>query len=245
MLFSSITFLYFFLPITLGLYVLVPKRCKNYVLLLASLFFYGAGEPKYIVLLVFSAVVGWLHGLAMEKYPGKRWLLVSAVFWNLAFLLFFKYTDFLIHSVNDLLHSSIPVLGIALPIGISFFTFQNMSYVIDVYRGDYKAARSFFNYATYLCLFPQLIAGPIVRYSDVEYDLLHRRHTAENISYGVLRFAVGLGKKVLLANAAGQLADMTLPQGSVVFSWMRAVALPCRSTLTLPVTPIWASALAP
>jgi len=224
MLFSSITFLYFFLPITLIFYFLLPKRCRNYVLLIASLIFYGAGEPKYIVLLVFSAVVGWVHGLAMEKYPGRKWLLISAVFWNLAFLLFFKYTDFLIRSVNDLLQTEIPVLGIALPIGISFFTFQNMSYVIDVYRGDYKASRSFFSYATYLCLFPQLIAGPIVRYSDVEHDLLHRQPSRADISAGITRFAVGLGKKVLLANVAGQLATLTLPQGSVLFSWIRAIA---------------------
>ena len=224
MLFSSITFLYFFLPITFILYFLLPKKCRNYVILLASLVFYGAGEPKYIVLLVFSALVGWVHGLAMEKHPGRKWLLISAVFWNLVFLIFFKYTDFLIRSVNDLLRSDIPVLGIALPIGISFFTFQNMSYVIDVYRGDYKASRSFFSYATYLCLFPQLIAGPIVRYSDVEHDLLHRQHSFADISSGITRFTVGLGKKVLLANVAGQLAGITLPQESVLFCWVRAIA---------------------
>ena len=224
MLFSSITFLYFFLPITLILYYLAPRKWKNHVLLIASLVFYASGEPRYIFLLMFSAFVGWLHGLGFQKHPGSKVLLASGLFWNLAFLLFFKYADFLIGTVNGLLGAQIPLLGVRLPIGISFFTFQNMSYVLDVYWGNHKAERNLASYATYLCLFPQLIAGPIVRYSDVARELRQREMNLEQISQGILRLTVGLGKKVLLANGLGVLAEMTVPDGSVLFSWLRAVA---------------------
>lgn len=224
MLFSSITFLYFFLPVTLGLYYLVPWKLKNHVLLLASVVFYAFGEPKYVVLLLLSATIGWLHGLAFEKWPGNRWLLCSGIGWNLAFLLFYKYADFLIGSVNGLLGTQLPLLGLRLPIGISFFTFQNMSYVLDVYRGDSRADKSLASYAAYLTLFPQLIAGPIVRYCDVARELQSRSLTAPQISRGVTRFAVGLGKKVLLANTLGQLAELMVADGSVALAWLQAVA---------------------
>ena len=149
---------------------------------------------------------------------------MSAICWNLVFLLFFKYADFLTGSINSLLGTAIPALGLSLPIGISFYTFQNMSYVIDVYRGDSKAERNFASYATYLCLFPQLIAGPIVRYSDVARELKERTVDTAQFSRGVVRFLVGLGKKVLLANSIGVLAELTVPDGSVLFSWLRAIA---------------------
>ena len=224
MLFSSVTFLFFFLPITLMLHQLLPWRWKNHVLLAASVVFYASGEPVYILLLAFSAFVGWLHGLYMTRHPGHRGALVSAICWNLVFLLFFKYADFLTGSINSLLGTSIPALGLSLPIGISFYTFQNMSYVIDVYRGDSKAEKNFASYATYLCLFPQLIAGPIVRYSDVARELQERTVDTAQFSRGVVRFLVGLGKKVLLANSIGVLAELTVPDGSVLFSWLRAIA---------------------
>ena len=224
MLFSSVTFLFFFLPITLMLHQLLPWRWKNHVLLAASVLFYASGEPVYILLLAFSAFVGWLHGLYMTRRPGKKWVLVSAICWNLVFLLFFKYADFLTGSINSLLGTSIPALGLSLPIGISFYTFQNMSYVIDVYRGESKAEKNFASYATYLCLFPQLIAGPIVRYSDVARELRERSVDTAQFSRGVIRFLVGLGKKVLLANSIGVLAELTVPDGSVLFSWLRAIA---------------------
>ena len=224
MLFSSITFLYFFLPVTLILYYLVPWKLKNHVLLVASLIFYASGEPIYVLLLMFSAFVGWLHGLCFQKRPGSKLLLISGIFWNLAFLLFFKYADFLVGTVNGLLGTQIPLPNVRLPIGISFFTFQNMSYVLDVYWGHHKAERSLASYATYLCLFPQLIAGPIVRYSDVARELREREINLEQISQGVVRLAVGLGKKVLLANGLGVLAELSVPDGSVLFSWLRAVA---------------------
>ena len=224
MLFSSVTFLFFFLPITLMLHQLLPWRWKNHVLLAASVLFYASGEPVYILLLAFSAFVGWLHGLYMTRHPGKKWVLVSAICWNLVFLLFFKYADFLTGSINSLLGTSIPALGLSLPIGISFYTFQNMSYVVDVYRGESKAEKNFASYATYLCLFPQLIAGPIVRYSDVARELRERSVDTAQFSRGVIRFLVGLGKKVLLANSIGVLAELTVPDGSVLFSWLRAIA---------------------
>ena len=224
MLFSSVTFLFFFLPITLMLHQLLPWRWKNHVLLAASVLFYASGEPVYILLLAFSAFVGWLHGLYMTRHPGHRGALVSAICWNLVFLLFFKYADFLTGSINSLLGTAIPALGLSLPIGISFYTFQNMSYVIDVYRGESKAERNFASYATYLCLFPQLIAGPIVRYSDVARELRERSVDTAQFSRGVIRFLVGLGKKVLLANSIGVLAELTVPDGSVLFSWLRAIA---------------------
>ena len=224
MLFSSVTFLFFFLPITLMLHQLLPWRWKNHVLLAASVLFYASGEPVYILLLAFSAFVGWLHGLYMTRRPGHRGALVSAICWNLVFLLFFKYADFLTGSINSLLGTALPALGLSLPIGISFYTFQNMSYVIDVYRGDSKAERNFASYATYLCLFPQLIAGPIVRYSDVARELQERTVDTAQFSRGVVRFLVGLGKKVLLANSIGVLAELTVPDGSVLFSWLRAIA---------------------
>ena len=224
MLFSSITFLYFFLPVTLGLYYLVPRSFKNHVLLLASLVFYAFGEPRYVLLLLLSALVGWLHGLLFRKYPHNRGILASGLCWNLAFLLFFKYADFLIGSLNGLLGTSIPLLGLTLPVGISFYTFQNMSYLIDVYRGDSVAEPNPASYATYLCLFPQLIAGPIVRYSDVARELQKRSITLDGISRGALRFTVGLGKKVLLANTLGQLAELAVAEESVLFVWLRAVA---------------------
>ena len=224
MLFSSVTFLFFFLPITLMLHQLLPWRWKNHVLLAASVLFYASGEPVYILLLAFSAFVGWLHGLYMTRRPGKKWVLVSAICWNLVFLLFFKYADFLTGSINSLLGTSIPALGLSLPIGISFYTFQNMSYVVDVYRGESRAEKNFASYATYLCLFPQLIAGPIVRYSDVARELRERSVDTAQFSRGVIRFLVGLGKKVLLANSIGVLAELTVPDGSVLFSWLRAIA---------------------
>ena len=224
MLFSSVTFLFFFLPLTLMLHQLMPWRWKNHVLLAASVLFYASGEPVYILLLAFSAFVGWLHCLYMTRHPGKKWVLVSAICWNLVFLLFFKYADFLTGSINSLLGTSIPALGLSLPIGISFYTFQNMSYVVDVYRGESKAEKNFASYATYLCLFPQLIAGPIVRYSDVARELRERSVDTAQFSRGVIRFLVGLGKKVLLANSIGVLAELTVPDGSVLFSWLRAIA---------------------
>ncbi|MBQ8512938.1 MAG: MBOAT family protein, partial [Clostridia bacterium] len=174
MLFSSIPFLYYFLPIVLILYFIVPKMLKNTVLLLASLYFYHWGEPKYVVLMVLSIAVGYVFGLLIEKYRGrtlsKVFLWLSVAF-DLAMLGYFKYADFFISNVNALTGLSLPLLRIALPIGISFYTFQILSYSVDVYRGDVPAQKNPINLAAYIALFPQLIAGPIVRYSDVALQL--------------------------------------------------------------------------
>ena len=208
MLFSSISFLYYFLPCVLILYLVTPRKFKNFVLLLSSLFFYGWGGVNFLWLMMIMLAAGYIWGLLVGKYREQKigkWLLGAALGMNVLTLIYFKFAD-------------------VFPIGISFYTFQNMSYVIDVYRGDTQVQRNVASYATYLCLFPQLIAGPIVRYSDVNRELRSRTITVEQISYGVLRFAAGLGKKVLLANTLGQLAEMTVTEGSVVFSWLRAIA---------------------
>ena len=209
MIFSSTVFLLVFLPLTLVLYFIVPARLtreRNLVLLIASLIFYGWGEPKYILVMLFSILFNFFFGLAVEARGKKdggvrsKTVLAIAVTGNLAILGFFKYTDFLIETINSVTGSGLALLHIALPIGISFYTFQTMSYVIDVYRGKVKAQRDFIAFAMYVTLFPQLIAGPIVRYSDVEERLIHRKTTSAQAAEGVRRFIIGFAKKVLLAN---------------------------------------------
>ena len=228
MLFSSISFLYLFLPVLLVYYV-VPKSWRNHVLLIASLLFYFVGEPVYVTLLIFSSLSDFFHSLYIEKHRGTKKAkiaLTSSIIINLGMLGFFKYTDFLIGAVNGLLGTAIPLTGIELPIGISFFTFQTMSYTIDVYRGDAKAEKNLATMATFVCLFPQLVAGPIVRYLDVDRELHQRSITLDSLYSGAVRFAVGLGKKVLIANAMGSLcADYrAVTEGSVAFAWVYAAA---------------------
>ena len=230
MLFSGATFLYAFLPVVLLLYALAPGvKAKNYVLLIASLVFYFFGEPVYVLLLIFSSISDWLHSIYIEKHRGERKAkiaLISSIVINLGMLGFFKYTDFLIGTVNALLGTSIPKTGVPLPIGISFFTFQTMSYTIDVYRGRAHAQKNLGTMATFVCLFPQLIAGPIVRYVDVAAELEDRKHTLEGVALGVRRFAFGMGKKVLIANVMGELTQIFRDSGdkSVLFYWLYAVA---------------------
>ncbi len=229
MLFSSISFLYGFLPIVLAAYFLVPKRGRNLVLLAASLIFYFFGEPVYTALLIFSSLSDYAHSLFIEKHRGTaaaKAALVSSIVINLGLLGFFKYADFLIAAVNTVLGLEIPLLHVALPIGISFFTFQTMSYTIDVYRGEVHAERSLLSLATFVCLFPQLIAGPIVRYSDIAGELSDRRSTLSGVSDGLRRFCMGLSKKVLIANACGELCETFRSCGekSVLFYWIYAVA---------------------
>lgn len=229
MLFSSITFLYAFLPIVLTLYFVSPRRFKNYVLLLSSLVFYFFGEPIYTLLLVFSSLSDYAHSLYIEKHRGTKkakTALISSIIINLAMLGFFKYADFFIGNINQLLGSSIPLTKVALPIGISFFTFQTMSYTIDVYRGDARAERNLGTLATYVCLFPQLIAGPIVRYTDISEELHSRKSGLDDMYAGVSRFVFGLAKKVLIANAMGELCTIFRQSAdkSVGFYWVYAVA---------------------
>ena len=229
MLFSSIPFLFYFLPLVLIAYFAVPGRFKNLILLLASLFFYAWGEPKYVVLMLISIVQGYAFGLLIEKYRGgkaAKLFLSLSVLVSLGLLAYFKYADFFLSSVNAVAGLSLPLLKLALPIGISFYTFQVLSYVIDVYRGETAAQRNFIDLAAYVSLFPQLIAGPIVRYSDVAGQLRDRTHSVSAAAEGVRRFTVGFAKKVLLANQFGSLAAACkqAQEAIVLFVWLNALA---------------------
>ena len=209
MVFSSIPFLFFFLPACLILYYLVPYKMKNYILLAFSLIFYAWGEPVYIVLMLFASAVDYTNGLLMERFgnlAGRRklFLCISVVI-NLSMLGFFKYADFLVETVNGMFHSSFKPLGLGLPVGISFFTFQTMSYSVDLYRKKVKVEKNYFTYLTYVSMFPQLIAGPIVRFATVNEELHSRKIGWNDFVQGTLRFMQGLFKKVLIANNVGAL----------------------------------------
>ena len=230
MLFSSIPFLYYFLPLTLLCYFLAPRRAKNAVLLLFSLVFYAWGEPKYVLFMVASILQGYLFGRLVEKYRNyprrsKLFLTVSVLF-SLLLLGYCKYADFFIRSFNAVTGLSVPLLRVALPIGISFYTFQILSYVVDIYRGTVAAQRNLIDLGTYIAMFPQLIAGPIVRYADIEPQLKERRSTPDMIAAGAQRFVLGLAKKVLIANVLYQLITVykSTTQPSVLYSWMYAAA---------------------
>ena len=229
MLFSSIPFLYYFLPAVLICYFLAPPKGKNTVLLLFSLMFYGWGEPRLVLMMLLAVTLGYFFGLGLEKTRGSslgKLLLVLSVISSLSFLVYYKYTDFFLENINGLFGLHLPLLGLALPIGISFYTFQIMSYTVDVYRGQVPAQRNFVDLACYVAFFPQLIAGPIVRYSDVALQMKSRTHSLENCRLGAGRFLVGLGKKILLANLLGELCTAWhgTQDGSVLFTWMYAIA---------------------
>lgn len=215
MVFSSIPFLFFFLPITLALYYLVPQRLRNWALMVVSLIFYAWGEPIYVLLMISTILVTYFCGVLMEKYrttPKKsRLFLTLSIVFSLGVLFFFKYYDFLARNLS-LLGISLPVLGLSLPIGISFYTFQAISYNIDVYRKDTPPQNHLLHYGNYVSLFPQLVAGPILKYRDVADQLDRRLHTTEKFTSGVTKFTVGLCKKVLLANNIGPLFDTVAAQ---------------------------------
>ena len=228
MLFSSITFLYYFLPLIIIFYFLVPFRFKNFVLLLFSLIFYSWGEPKYIILMILSIFCGYIEGLLVQKSVEKkysRWVLACSCCIHLGLLGYFKYFDFLIENINAL-GGHLSPLRIALPIGISFYTFQIISYLIDVYRRDCNAQHNLISFGAYVSMFPQLIAGPIVRYKDIESQLLFRTHSISKASLGIRRFVIGLSKKVLLANSFGKLCSIFLEtqDPSVLYYWLYAVS---------------------
>ena len=245
MLFSSISFLFYFLVGVLAMYFILPFKfkifkkkngewvyfeAKNFVLLIASLFFYFYGEPIYVILMVATILVNYIAGLLVDKFRGTVWSKVAlwtSIGLSLASLGFFKYSDFFISNVNSIVNGKISLLGLALPIGISFYTFQILSYTVDVYRGEAKVQKSIIRLATYVALFPQLIAGPIVRYTTVEQELSAREHSFSNFSCGVTRFVIGLSKKVLIADTLGGLARtlMGLEEKSVVMYWVYAVAI--------------------
>ena len=216
MVFSTPVFLFYFLVLTLLVYYLVPRKLRNVVILISSLIFYYWGEQTYVVIMFLSTAIDFTHGLLVEHFKGKGQLkyakmaVASSMFFNLLLLLFFKYWDFLASSFQALGLTFMPVLGVHLPIGISFYTFQTMSYTIDVYRDDAKVQRSLVNFGTFVTLFPQLIAGPIIKYKDLGDQIDHRTHSPEQFASGVQIFVVGLAKKVLLANNIGKLWDTIL-----------------------------------
>lgn len=230
MVFSSLLFLFRFLPVMLLFYFVAPARLRNGVLFIGSLVFYGWGEPVYIILLLFSTVVDFVHGKLVHDFKNKgntaaaKMAVASSVIINLGLLCFFKYTDFMIASLNTVTGGDTPLLNLALPIGISFYTFQTMSYTIDVYRGDAKVQNNIVSFGAYVSMFPQLIAGPIVRYSTIEKELNSRRETVSEFALGIRYFIIGLGKKVLIANQIGALWSeiMGIPAGerSVLMVWM-------------------------
>ena len=227
MLFSSVPFLFYFLPTVLLVYFLVPKRAKNGVLLLSSLVFYGWGEPRYLPVMLVSILQGYIFGRLIERFRDTRrakLFLVLSVLLSLGTLAYFKYADFMIANLNALTGLSAPLLRLALPVGISFYTFQILSYTVDVYRGTVPAQRNFIDLAAYIAMFPQLIAGPIVRYSDVAAQIDDRQFDASEAFYGATRFCIGLAKKVLLADAAGKVAsqilDGSLASNTTVAAWL-------------------------
>lgn len=229
MLFSSLTFLYYFLPVVIIIYFIAPSKIKNSVLLISSIVFYGCGEPRYILLMGLSIVVNYILGLLIEKYSKTKLAnlcLFVSVFFSLAILGYYKYADFFIINFNTVTGLSVPMLKTTLPIGISFYTFQIMSYTIDVYRGHAKAQKSIINLATYVVLFPQLIAGPIVRYGDVMSALENRSHGFARCRTGIRRFICGLAKKVLIANTLGELCNIfnISTEKTVLFYWIYAIA---------------------
>ena len=227
MLFSSINFLYYFLPCVLILYFLVPTKYKNSILLISSLLFYFYGEPIYILVMLGAILSGYIHGILINKYPKhKKIFLISSIIISLGALGLFKYSNFAITNINQLLGTNIKLLNLALPIGISFYTFQILSYVIDVYKGKVPVQKNIIKLATYVSLFPQLIAGPIVRYIDVEKELTNREHTFENFSTGITRFCIGLAKKVLIANQLGELCQIFLQtdEKSILFYWIYGIS---------------------
>ena len=228
MLFSSSPFLYYFLPLVLAVYFLTPARFRNAVLLLASLIFYAWGEPKYVLLMLASILSGYGFGLLQERYRGQKGAKLVcglSVAVSLSFLLYFKYADFFLENFNAATGLGVPLLRIALPIGISFYSFQIISYTVDVYRGE-PAQKNLIHLAAYVAMFPQLIAGPIVRYSDIAQQLEHRSHSTALAAEGVRRFLIGLGKKILIANQLGELCSVfrASDEKSVLFYWLYAVA---------------------
>ncbi|MCR4605195.1 MAG: MBOAT family protein [Eubacterium sp.] len=231
MVFSSAIFLFFFLPATILLYYICPVRGRNAILLVASLFFYAWGEPVYILIMLFSTVFDYINGRILavtEKLWKRRLVLIISIVGNLSILFFFKYRDFFCEGLNGLFGTDINIWNLALPIGISFYTFQTMSYTIDVYRRRVEAQKNILNFAVYVCLFPQLIAGPIVRYRTIHRELGKRKHSFLKCYHGLQRFLIGLGKKVLFANTIGALWEEIRDSAgtsdmSVLMAWTGAI----------------------
>ena len=227
MLFTSISFLYYFLPALIIIYFITPKKYKNIILLIASLLFYFYGEPKYVFLMIAEIIIAYIGAILIDKYKNQsKNILITTLFIHVFLLIIFKYTDFIIQTINDISNANIKLLNIALPIGISFYTFQIISYIIDVYNGKVNVQKNIIKLATYVSLFTQLVAGPIVRYQTVEKELDDRLHSFNNFAYGIRRFTIGLAKKVLIANALGELCSKTFlaDEKTVVFFWIFGIS---------------------
>lgn len=232
MVFSSLIFLFIFLPIFLGIYFLVPKKFKNLILFLFSLVFYAWGEPIYVVIMLFSTVYDYTIGLFMDRYRSNKYIprvcLVLSILGNMGMLMFFKYSNFFIENINNIFNMNVDLLSVALPIGISFYTFQTMSYTIDLYRNKICVQRNIISFGAYVAMFPQLIAGPIVTYSKVEKEIDNRSENLDKFTYGITRFIEGLAKKVLIANGVGmlweQISNSFILDMSVATAWLGMVA---------------------
>lgn len=227
MLFTSISFLYYFLPALIIIYFITPKKYKNIILLISSLLFYFYGEPKYVFLMIAEIIIAYIGAILIDKYKNQsKNILITTLFIHVFLLIIFKYTDFIIQTINDISNANIKLLNIALPIGISFYTFQIISYIIDVYNGKVNVQKNIIKLATYVSLFPQLVAGPIVRYQTVEKELDDRVHSFNNFAYGIRRFTIGLAKKVLIANALGELCSKAFlaDEKTVVFFWIFGIS---------------------
>ena len=225
MVFTSINFLYYFLPTVLILYFIVPKKYKNLLLLISSLLFYFYGEPKYIILMVIEIVLAYFEARLIEKYKSKE-IFIFSIFIHVLLLCIFKYTNFLITNINGIFNTNISLLNIVLPIGISFYTFQIISYLVDVYKEKVKVQKNFISLATYVSLFPQLIAGPIVRYETINDELDNRKQTFNDFSSGISRFIIGLSKKVLIANILGELCNIFIlsNEKTILFYWIYGIS---------------------
>ena len=229
MLFSSMTFVFMFLPIVCALYLLSSKRFHNPILLAASIIFYAWGEPKYLAIMLLTILINYAGAIAVEKFNShKKFWLISTIVVDLGLLIYFKYFNFIIDNINNLFHAHINALDVIMPIGISFYTFQALSYVIDVFRGDCKAQKDVYKLALYICLFPQLIAGPIVKYHDVAEQIEDREVNFDKVNIGVKRFIIGLSKKMLIANTLGAIADKIFTQPADTFSplvaWLGSIS---------------------
>ncbi|MBP5343789.1 MAG: MBOAT family protein [Alphaproteobacteria bacterium] len=208
MLFSSMTFVFMFLPIVCTLYLLARKELRNYILLLASILFYAWGEPRYLAIMLTTIIVNYFGARLIHQFPKfKKLSLLATILVDLGFLFYFKYFNFVMTNINAAFGADIPFLDVIMPIGISFYTFQALSYVVDVYRGETEVQKDIYKLALYICLFPQLIAGPIVKYHDVADQITNRTVTFDKVAYGVKRFIIGLAKKMLIANTMGAIAD--------------------------------------
>lgn len=228
MLFSSMTFIYIFLPLVCSVYLLARNDIRNHILLAASIIFYGWGEPTYLAIMILTILINYVGAIGIDKYQTKKGLIAAlTIISNLSFLFYFKYFNFAIDNFNSLFSENFDFIKVIMPIGISFYTFQSMSYLIDVYRGEVKVQKDIYKLSLYIALFPQLIAGPIVKYHDIETQIETRKITFDNVSLGVKLFIIGLSKKVLIANTLGSVSDkifaLPIEQFNTFTAWIGAI----------------------